>query len=166
MTTAVMGRMKFSSCLAKHSWLCSLNSISKGQQIRLLRSHDLEYVEKTTKPTNESLLEQRVVIILFIRMAQVIHSKYPLLNRFYASGITESNISLTTFVDLKYMLGFFFWCTDAKQSTVSIASLFKGSSFTSPAPSTVYEKNTTKKFPGKIETILKSYNRNHSNKHF
>lgn len=30
-TIAVLGRMKFSSCLAKHSWVCSLNSAPKGQ---------------------------------------------------------------------------------------------------------------------------------------
>jgi len=30
------------------------------------------------------------------------------LNRLYASGITKPNISLTTFVDLKYVIFFFF----------------------------------------------------------
>lgn len=88
-----MGIIKFSSCLTKHSWLCSLNSAPRGQQIRLLRSHDLEYVEKTIKTTNELCVEQRVIAILFIRMEQVIHNKYSLLNRFYASGVTEPNIS-------------------------------------------------------------------------
>lgn len=39
-TIPVMRRMKFLSCLAKHSWLCSLNSTPKGQQFRLLISHD------------------------------------------------------------------------------------------------------------------------------
>lgn len=50
-TIAVMERVKLSSCLAKHSGLCSLKSTPKGLQIRLLQSHDLEYIEKTTKTT-------------------------------------------------------------------------------------------------------------------
>lgn len=125
-----------------------------GQQIRVLRSRDLEYVEKTTNTTNKLWLEQRVVTILFIRMEQVIHSKYFLLNRLYASGITEPNISLTTFVDLKFVICFSWW-TDPKQFTVFIASLFKDVHSLLQHPAQYIRKGQQKTFQVKLKYFSK-----------
>lgn len=66
-----MGRVKFSRRLRKHSFLHSFNSTPKGQQVRLLRSHDIPYIKKTIKTKDELRLDQRVVTILFIRMEQI-----------------------------------------------------------------------------------------------
>jgi len=63
------------------------------------------------KTTDELQLDHSVVTALFIRMQQITHSKCSLLDRFYASGITEPNIpnsSLTPFVDLNHGVLFCF----------------------------------------------------------